>query len=100
MHTFTANNNKIIWTIKMKGDINRWPDIDESFDITVTALMTELHIELADGRRGFKPGEPVAGRVSWSVNGASPPSCGCSGTRAARGPRTSGSSTRSPSPIR
>jgi hypothetical protein len=36
MHTFTANNNKIIWTIKMKGDIHRWPDIDESFDITVT----------------------------------------------------------------
>jgi hypothetical protein len=36
MHTFTADNNKIIWTIKMKGQINRWPDIDESFDITVT----------------------------------------------------------------
>ena len=36
MHTFTADNNKIIWTIKMKGDIDRWPDIDESFDITVT----------------------------------------------------------------
>ena len=36
MHTFTANNNKIVWTIKMKGDINRWPDIEESFDLTVT----------------------------------------------------------------
>ena len=36
MHTFTADNNKIVWSIKMKGTINRWPDIDESFDITVT----------------------------------------------------------------
>jgi hypothetical protein len=35
MHTFMADNNKVIWTIKMKGVINRWPDIDESFDITV-----------------------------------------------------------------
>ena len=35
MHTFTADNNKVVWTIKMKGTINRWPDIDESFDITV-----------------------------------------------------------------
>jgi hypothetical protein len=32
--------------------------------------MTELRIELADGRRDFKPGEPLAGLVSWSVNGA------------------------------
>ena len=35
MHTFTADNNKIIWTIKMKGEIKRWPDIEESFDFTV-----------------------------------------------------------------
>ena len=41
MHTFTADNNKIVWTIKMKGDINRWPDIDESFDITVTPAPSE-----------------------------------------------------------
>jgi hypothetical protein len=32
--------------------------------------MTGLHIELADGRAAFKPGEPLAGRVSWTVNGA------------------------------
>jgi Protein of unknown function (DUF3592) len=36
MHTFTTANNKIIWAIRMKGHINRWPDIDETFDITVT----------------------------------------------------------------
>ena len=32
--------------------------------------MTGLHIELADGRTAFKPGESVDGRVSWTVNGA------------------------------
>jgi hypothetical protein len=36
MHTFGAENNKIIWSINMKGRINRWPDLDESFDIIVT----------------------------------------------------------------
>jgi len=35
MHTFKADNNKIIWTIKMKGVINRWPDIDDAFELTV-----------------------------------------------------------------
>jgi len=35
MHTFLADNNKVIWRIKMKGVINRWPDIDDSFDLTV-----------------------------------------------------------------
>lgn len=32
--------------------------------------MSELTIELTDGRRIFKPGEAVEGRVSWSVSGA------------------------------
>lgn len=36
MHSFSANNNKIIWTITVKGEISRWPDVDESFDVTVT----------------------------------------------------------------
>ena len=36
MHSFSANNNKIVWTLTVKGAINRWPDVDESFDVTVT----------------------------------------------------------------
>jgi hypothetical protein len=36
MHSFNAPNNKIVWTIQVKGEIDRWPDVDESFDITVT----------------------------------------------------------------
>jgi len=37
MHSFSANNNKIIWTLTVKGEIRRWPDLDESFDVTVSA---------------------------------------------------------------
>jgi hypothetical protein len=36
MHSFAATNNKIIWTITVKGEIARWPDIDESFEIRVS----------------------------------------------------------------
>ena len=36
MHSFGSTNNKIIWTITVKGEINRWPDVDESFDVTVS----------------------------------------------------------------
>jgi hypothetical protein len=32
--------------------------------------MSDLRIELAEDRHAFKPGEPVEGRVSWSVTGA------------------------------
>jgi len=36
MHSFSSNNNKIVWTITVKGEISRWPDVDESFDVTVS----------------------------------------------------------------
>jgi hypothetical protein len=36
MHSFASNNNKIVWTLTVKGDINRWPDVDESFGVTVS----------------------------------------------------------------
>ena len=36
MHSFTANNNKIVWTITVKGEIVHWPDVDETFDVTVS----------------------------------------------------------------
>jgi Protein of unknown function (DUF3592) len=36
MHSFSANNNKIIWTLTVSGEISRWPDVDESFDVTVS----------------------------------------------------------------
>lgn len=33
--TFTAKNNKIVWKVVIGGDIPRWPDIDDEFELTV-----------------------------------------------------------------
>ncbi len=35
MHTFTANRNKIVWTLHVAGDIPKWPDVDVEFPIVV-----------------------------------------------------------------
>ena len=35
MHSFTALHNKVIWTLDVVGTIPRWPDIDQTFEVTV-----------------------------------------------------------------
>ncbi len=35
IHTFTAQNNKILWTLRLAGDIPKWPDVSAEFPITV-----------------------------------------------------------------
>ena len=35
MHTFTAKNNKIVWALRVRGEIPRWPDVDEEFVVTL-----------------------------------------------------------------
>lgn len=35
MHTFKSKNNKFLWHFLLKGDIPRWPDVDESFEFEV-----------------------------------------------------------------
>ncbi len=35
MHSFEADHNKIVWNLEVYGDIPRWPDVKESFKITV-----------------------------------------------------------------
>ena len=35
MHSFTAQHNKIVWSIQMHGNIPRWPDLREEFRIVV-----------------------------------------------------------------
>ncbi|HEX5736358.1 MAG TPA: DUF3592 domain-containing protein [Blastocatellia bacterium] len=35
MHSFTSENNKIVWSIHLRGDIRVWPDVSESFVIEV-----------------------------------------------------------------
>jgi hypothetical protein len=41
MHTFEAGANKIIWEIKVAGEIVRWPDIDQNFPITIRPIRIE-----------------------------------------------------------
>jgi hypothetical protein len=35
MHTFTAAHNKITWKLRLAGEIERWPDVNEEFPITL-----------------------------------------------------------------
>jgi hypothetical protein len=35
MHSFESPNNKIVWTLKVHGEIDRWPDVSEEFPIVV-----------------------------------------------------------------
>ena len=35
MHSFTADNNKIIWSINIHGDIARWPDVKKDYTLVI-----------------------------------------------------------------
>lgn len=35
MHTFDSGNNKILWRLRVRGEIPRWPDVDDEYPITV-----------------------------------------------------------------
>lgn len=35
MHTFEAPNNKVQWTIRVKGEVHRWPDPKEKYELVV-----------------------------------------------------------------
>jgi len=41
MHSFAATHNKIVWSIKVDGEIHRWPDVDDDFPIEVLPLRPE-----------------------------------------------------------
>ena len=36
--SFASSNNKIVWAIKVSGEIPRWPDVDEEYTIAVLPL--------------------------------------------------------------
>ena len=35
MHSFTAPHNKIEWKVKLHGDIRRWPDVRDEYELNV-----------------------------------------------------------------
>lgn len=41
MHSFSAANNAVVWSLHLQGEIARWPDVSETFDIEVLPLARE-----------------------------------------------------------
>ena len=41
MHSFSSNNNSVVWSLVVRGDIHRWPDVSETFEIEVRPLARE-----------------------------------------------------------
>jgi hypothetical protein len=41
MHSFQADSNKIIWEIKVEGEIDRWPDVNQNSPITIRPFRVE-----------------------------------------------------------
>jgi hypothetical protein len=37
MHSFKADNNRIVWSLRVKGEIRWWPDVDEAFELMIAA---------------------------------------------------------------
>jgi hypothetical protein len=35
MHSLDTGNNKIVWNFFLEGDIKKWPDVEESYEISV-----------------------------------------------------------------
>ncbi len=35
MHSFTANHNKVLWTVNVQGVIHRWPDVKNEYPLVV-----------------------------------------------------------------
>jgi len=35
MHSFDAPHNKILWSLHLKGEIPRWPDLDEEYPLEI-----------------------------------------------------------------
>jgi hypothetical protein len=38
MHSFEAPRNKILWAIKVKGDVPLWPNFEDEYRLTVLPL--------------------------------------------------------------
>jgi hypothetical protein len=38
MHSFDAASNKVVWELKVEGDISRWPDVEQTFPVAILPL--------------------------------------------------------------
>jgi len=40
MHTFKGQSNQILWHLKLEGDIPRWPDVSDEWELEILPLAT------------------------------------------------------------
>lgn len=85
---FAATNNKLEWFVRVRGDIARWPDVDEEFPVEIApvtadpgaaraaAAAAEPMARSADGsvalgteggRVAYAPGETLQGVAGWQL---------------------------------
>ncbi|HSN55897.1 MAG TPA: DUF3592 domain-containing protein [Candidatus Sulfomarinibacteraceae bacterium] len=38
MHSFSSDNNAVVWSLVVHGEIDRWPDVSESYEVEVRPL--------------------------------------------------------------
>src|SRR5262249_6560516 len=46
MHSFATQHNKIIWSVRIHGEIDRWPDLQEEFPVTVLPSASKIETGL------------------------------------------------------
>jgi hypothetical protein len=49
MHSFAASSNRIVWALQVKGEIRRWPDVDEPFEVAVQPRLASAPSDLGVG---------------------------------------------------
>ncbi|MHC4626038.1 MAG: hypothetical protein ACYTDV_03560, partial [Planctomycetota bacterium] len=47
MHSFRGDNNQVIWSLTLHGDIPRWPDIRETFELLVMPMAANQIAQLS-----------------------------------------------------
>ena len=50
MHSFSSENNKIIWALRLKAEVEWRPDLNEEFPLTVLPLPPVTHHEHIETR--------------------------------------------------
>jgi hypothetical protein len=85
MHSFESASNKIVWVLKVSGNVRRWPDVDLEFPIRVDPLVNPLGssdddsepasassegLQITTRHLRRRPGDSVEGEVSWNLPAA------------------------------
>ena len=58
MHSFRGDNNQVVWSLTLHGDIPRWPDIKETFELLVMPMTADQITRLS---------APCDEEVAWAI---------------------------------